>query len=86
MIYLFIVDFFSSASPDPGYNQPSLLDDELSDIIDWDCLSDEGESESEVPTCSFIDWEAEEEKNDIPEPSTKKKRPYISNDSSDSSQ
>ena len=69
------------ASPDPGYNQEPVLDAELSDIIDWDRLSYLTDDDTAAPTCSFIDWEAEEE-CDVTEPRPKKKRSYNSDDSS----
>ena len=81
---------FVSASPDPGFNQPTLIDDDVSDVIDWDRLSylaDDAASDYELPNCPFIDWEAEEESLDqVREPRLKKKRNFLSSDSCDSSE
>ena len=72
---------FFSAFPDPGFNQQPVLDDDLSDVVDFDRLSylaDDGASDSEAPTCAFIDWEAEED--EVCEPNFKKTRAYNEND------
>ena len=86
-VYLFKC-LFVSASPDPGFNQPRLIDDDVSDVIDWDRLSylaDDAASDYGLPNCPFIDWEAEEDFLDqVPEPRLKKKRNCLSSDSCDS--
>ena len=53
-----------SAFSDPGLNQPPLLDEQLSDVVEWDHLSGNAiEDDSHFPgsgnACPFFDWEAE---------------------------
>ena len=78
-----------SAFPDPGRNQPPLLDEQLSDIVEWDHLSLNAlEDDTDFPgpsnACTFIDWEAEEDTVGMfcgSQSSRKRKRAHITDDS-----
>ena len=55
-----------SAFPDPGLNQPPLLDEQLSNVVEWDHLSlnaVEDDTDFPGPSNAFpiIDCEAEED-------------------------
>ena len=54
-----------SAFPNPGLIQPLLLDEQLSDVVEWDHLSlNAVEDDTDFPApsnaCPFINWEAED--------------------------
>ena len=60
---------FNLDVPDPGFNQSefcSNVDEALSDVVDWDTLSDElaNEQHDDYFNCPFIIYEAQESTDD----------------------
>ena len=65
MVFSKMMNIFS-AFPDPGLNQPLLLDEQLSDVVEWDHLSlNAVEDDTDFPgpsnACLLNDSEAEED-------------------------
>ena len=78
-----------SAFPDPGLNEPPLLDEQLSGVVEWDHLSlNAVEDDKNFPgpsnACPFFDWEAEEDTVVVfcgDQSNRKRKRAHITDDS-----
>ena len=78
-----------SAFPDPGLNQPPLLDEQLSDVVEWDhlllnAIEDDREFPGPSNACPFIDWEAEEDTVGVfcgDQSNKKRKRAHTTDDS-----